>query len=125
MAGVNVNDETVYYMDLLARAARRREELLISLQQQRSIIADLQRDGRIRAEESDQRQVFDDGVICDLRESLQWQRDDNAVLRGTVGRLEDTIEALLGYTECGCGEDEEGRYGKCVPCLIRDEGIYP
>jgi hypothetical protein len=51
--------------------------------------------------------------------------DTNAVLRGTIGRLEDTIEALLGYTECGCGEDEEGHYGKCVPCHIRDEGIYP
>ena len=60
-----------------------------------------------------------------LSESLQDQRDTTAVLRGTIGRLEDTIQALLGYTECGCGEDEEGHYGKCVPCLIRDEGIYP
>ena len=60
-----------------------------------------------------------------LRERAQQERDDNAVLRGTVGRLEDTIQALLGYTECGCGEDEEGHYGQCVPCHIRDEGIYP
>jgi len=64
-------------------------------------------------------------VIADLRESLQVERDTTAVLRGTIGRLEDTIEALLGYTECGCGEDEEGHYGQCVPCHIRDEGIYP
>ena len=63
--------------------------------------------------------------IAALHLLLQEDRDRNAVLRGTIGRLEDTIEALLGYTECGCGEDEEGHYGKCVPCLIRDEGIYP
>ena len=63
--------------------------------------------------------------VASLHELLRLQRDDTAVLRGTVGRLEDTIEALLGYTECGCGEDEEGRYGKCVPCHIRDEGVYP
>jgi hypothetical protein len=56
---------------------------------------------------------------------MQCALDSNAVLRGTIGRLEDTIQALLGYTECGCGEDEEGHYGKCVPCRIRDEGIYP
>ena len=62
---------------------------------------------------------------ANLRELLQSERDTNAVLRGTIGRLEDTIQALLGYCECGCGEDEEGRYGKCVPCHIRDEGIYP
>jgi endo-1,4-beta-mannosidase len=60
-------------------------------------------------------------VIADLRGVLQQQWDTNAVLRGTIGRLEDTIEALLGYTECGCGEDEEGHYGQCVPCQIRDE----
>jgi len=59
------------------------------------------------------------------RELLRLVHADNAVLRGTVGRLEDTIEKLLGYTECGCGEDEEGNYGQCVPCHIRDEGIYP
>jgi len=59
-----------------------------------------------------------------LREALLFERDRNAVLRGTIGRLEDTIEALLGYTECGCGEDEEGNYGQCVPCRVRDEGIY-
>jgi hypothetical protein len=63
--------------------------------------------------------------IVKLREALQYQGDTSAVLRGTIGRLEDTIDALLGYTECGCGEDEEGRYGKCVPCRVRDEGIYP
>jgi hypothetical protein len=60
-----------------------------------------------------------------LRESLQSERDTTAALRGTVGRLEDTIEKLLGYTQCGCGEDEEGNYGQCVPCRVRDEGIYP
>ena len=63
--------------------------------------------------------------INDLCLSLQEEWDVNAALRGTVGRLEDTIQALLGYTECGCGEDEEGHYGQCVPCHIRDEGIYP
>ena len=63
--------------------------------------------------------------VASLHELLRLQRDDIAVLRGTIGRLEDTIEALLGYTECGCGEDEEGHYGQCVPCHIRDEGIYP
>jgi hypothetical protein len=60
-----------------------------------------------------------------LNELLQEERDRNAVLRGTVGRLEDTIERLLDHTECACGEDEEGRYGKCVPCHIRDEGMHP
>ena len=63
--------------------------------------------------------------VASLHELLRLQRDDNAVLRGTIGRLEDTVDALLGYTECGCGEDEEGHYGQCVPCHIRDEGIYP
>jgi hypothetical protein len=63
--------------------------------------------------------------VNDLCLSLQEEWDVNAALRGTVGRLEDTVEALLGYTECACGEDEEGRYGQCVPCHIRDEGIYP
>ena len=66
-----------------------------------------------------------DGLMVDMREAVQCERDTTAVLRGTIGRLEDTIEALLGYTECGCGEDEEGHYGQCVPCHIRDEGIYP
>jgi hypothetical protein len=61
---------------------------------------------------------------AELREWLQNQRDDNVVLYGTIGRLEDTIQALLGYTECGCGEDEEGNYGQCVPCQINDEWIY-
>lgn len=67
-----------------------------------------------------------------LRESLQMEREaseeahaDIVVLNRTIGRLEDTIEALLGYTECGCGEDEEGNYGQCVPCHIKSEGIYP
>jgi len=63
--------------------------------------------------------------VTALHVLLQEDRDRNAVLRGTIGRLEDTIEALLGYTECGCGEDEEGHYGQCVPCQIRDEGTYP
>ena len=69
--------------------------------------------------------VNDDALSDLFHDVLQEDRDRNAVLRGTIGRLEDTIEALLGYTECGCGEDEEGRYGQCVPCHIRDEGIYP
>jgi hypothetical protein len=60
-----------------------------------------------------------------LNELLQQERDRTAVLRGTIGRLEDAVEKLLGYTECGCGEDEEGNYGQCVPCHIRDEGMYP
>lgn len=59
-----------------------------------------------------------------LHELLRQELDRGAVLRGTIGRLEDTIEKLLGYTECGCGEDEEGHYGKCVPCTVRDEGVY-
>jgi hypothetical protein len=80
------------------------------LRQEQTLTADLQRDGRIRAEVRDQRD--------------RDQRDRGAVLRGTIGRLEDTIEKLLGYTECGCGEDEEGHYGKCVPCTVRDEGVY-
>ena len=63
--------------------------------------------------------------VASLHELLRLQRDNNAVLRGTIGRLEDTVEALLGYTECSCGEDEEGHYGQCVPCHIRNEGIYP
>jgi hypothetical protein len=95
------------------------------LQRERALTADLQRDGRIRTKIRDQRQ---DELAAELQR--EWVRnadlrDRNAVLRGTIGRLEDTIQALLGYTECGCGEDEEGRYGKCVPCHIRDEGIYP
>jgi hypothetical protein len=65
------------------------------------------------------------GVSSYTRKLTADLRDRNAVLRGTIGRLEDTIEALLGYTECGCGEDEEGNYGQCVPCRVRDEGIYP
>jgi hypothetical protein len=60
-----------------------------------------------------------------LREQLQDKRDNNAVLRGTIGRLEDTIGRLLDHTECACGEDEEGNYGQCVPCRVRDGGIYP
>ena len=63
-------------------------------------------------------------VIANFKELLQYERDRNAVLRGTIGRLEDIIAALLGYCECGCGEDEEGHYGQCVPCQINDEWIY-
>jgi hypothetical protein len=60
-------------------------------------------------------------LVANLRNAVLCERGANAVLRGMIGRLEDTIERLLGYTECGCGEDEEGNYGECVPCQIRNE----